>query len=293
MNSEPVAARLSRSWVQLYTRGLPAEARERRIGEIESDLWEHLHDPGAHDPEAAERELLGRTLRGIHADVWWRYRTLLDQRGARHRSHDMTTATTRNWWVPVTTVLAIVVTTMGLFGLAVGDTGSGGTGALLVAAGLPLLGGALTLGGLALRHRAPVRGSWMVIAGAALAALGDLFLIPVGALIVIAGLWTGNLTTTEREDRPDLVGTRASMTSGWYRWIVAAVALGALGFATLATLEHSSVVPDSCTEANPCWQDTAAWATWILSWLAAMVTGGIGVVLGLGHLLTRHHTRPA
>lgn len=151
MNIDPAGAGITRRWVRLYTRGLPVDARERRLLEVESDLWEHLNDP-----DVADREILGRTLRGIHADVWWRYRTLLEHGGARQRSHD--------------------------------------------------------------------------------------------------------------------------------------IVMGGLGLVTLVVWEHSGLVPADC---DYCWQDTAAWATWILSWLAAMVTGGIGIVLGVLRLFTRHQTRLA
>jgi hypothetical protein len=285
VNVDPLVVRIARRWVRLYTRGLPPEIGERRAGEIESDLWEHLHDPGT-----ADREILGRTLRGIHADVWWRYRTLLDVRGARQRSHDMQVATRRRWWAPVTAVLAAVITTIGLLGLAFGP--SDGGGGLAVIAGLPvLLGGALVLGGLASRRRRPVQGSLIVIAGAAVAAFGELLLIPVGAFIVISGLWAGELVTSDAPDRPDLQIRRTSLASNRWRWIVAAAALGAIGFAVL--LIWPAITPDSCTQGDSCWQDTAAWATWVVSWLAAMITGGIGVILGVLRLANRHHTRRA
>jgi hypothetical protein len=279
-----MTVRATRRWVRIYTRGLPPEIVDRRLLEIESDLWDHLHDPGT-----ADREILGRTLRGIHADVWWRYRTLLDTRGARQRSHEMTSTTRQGWWTPVTTVLAIVLMTMGLLGLTLGQADGGG--ALALGAGVPAIGGALVLAGVASRRRHAVRGSRMVIAGAVLGSLGDPFLIPVGAIIVIGGLWTGELTASDTPDGPARQVSRQSMSATWWRWIVAAIPLVALGFAVLVVWPHAT--PDHCTEANPCWEDTAAWATWILSWLAAMVTGGIGVVLGVLHLFTRHHTRPA
>jgi hypothetical protein len=113
-------------------------------------------------------------------------------------------------------------------------------------------------------------------------------------LVVIGGLWSGQLAlSAERADRIHLEVPRRSLTDGWYRWIIAGVVLGAAGMVTLVVWEHSGVVPDNCTEFDPCWQDSAAWATWILSWLAAMVTGGIGVLLGILRFVTRHHTRPA
>lgn len=46
-------------------RGLPHDVADRRCLELESDIWEHLHDAG--EPAAA-REPLGRFLRGAGAD---------------------------------------------------------------------------------------------------------------------------------------------------------------------------------------------------------------------------------
>lgn len=287
MTVEPPAVRLCRAWTRFYTRGLPTEVGERRFAEVESDLWEQLHGPTDH----ATRSVLGRTIRGIHDDVWWRYRTLLDQRGARQRSHDMNTTTPRTWWTPVTMVLGIVMATMGLLGLAFGEA-SGGAGVRLAAAIPPALGGLVVLGGLAVRRQRLVSGSRMVIGGAVLAAF-DPLVIPVSALVIIGGLWSGNLATTDRDDRPPLEISQQWLTAQWYRWLIAAVILGAAGFAVLVIWENSGLVPDDCTEANPCWEDSAAWLAWILSWFAAMVTGGIGIVLGVLRLLTRHRTRPA
>ncbi len=61
-------------WVRLYTRGLAEETRDRRITELASDLWEHERDAGDHDATDASRALaiVGRTLRGIPADLSWR-----------------------------------------------------------------------------------------------------------------------------------------------------------------------------------------------------------------------------
>lgn len=288
MNPEPVAARTTRRWVRIYTRGLPLEIGERRALEIESDLWEHLQDPGT-----ADREILGRTLRGIHADVWWRYRTLLEARGARQRRHDMTTTIRHPWWTPAAVGLGILALAAGLFTAATGTSGNAPATAVIMGIAAGLAGGGLILGGVLRQRRDPVSGSQFVIAGAVLAALSELLLIPAAVLVIIAGLWTGKLATTAGPDAPRLEITRRSMTTTWWRWIAAAVPLVALGFVTLLVWEHSGFVPDDCTETNPCWEDSAAWAIWILSWFVAMVVAGIGVVLGFLHLFTRHHTRTA
>lgn len=58
-------------WVWMYTAGMPDEARESHIAELESDAWEH-------ESLAAERgehfgwQFLHRVLRGMPADLGWR-----------------------------------------------------------------------------------------------------------------------------------------------------------------------------------------------------------------------------
>ena len=58
---------LVRIWTRLYTFALPAEIRDRRRAEIESDVWESEHDPDTPHPA-----LLLRLLRGVPADLRWR-----------------------------------------------------------------------------------------------------------------------------------------------------------------------------------------------------------------------------
>lgn len=240
MTREPVVARLCRGWTRTYTRGLPAEIGERRILEVESDLWEHLHDR-----DTAGRGILGRTVRGIHADVWWRYRTLLETRGARQRSQAMTT-TTRSWWTPVTAVIGVIVTTMGLLGLVVGDAMTGSDGAVMLAAGPPAIGGSLILGGLVTRRQRTLAGSRLVVVGAVLTALDPLF-IPLSGLVVIGGLWSGNLAlTSDRADSIRLEPTRRSLTEYWYRWLVAAIILTGSGFG-VAGIAEAAIDTDKCT----------------------------------------------
>ena len=71
-----MAAGVTRFWVNVYTRGLSRDDRGCRRDEIESDLWEHQRDGGASDiaPAAVAIEVIGRVVRGIPADVLWRFR---------------------------------------------------------------------------------------------------------------------------------------------------------------------------------------------------------------------------
>ncbi len=61
------AVALTRWWTRFYTLGLPGEVREARCAEIESDLWESLHDP-----DVAHPQILPRLAGGIVDDVCWR-----------------------------------------------------------------------------------------------------------------------------------------------------------------------------------------------------------------------------
>jgi len=85
-----LASRLVRSWVTLYTRGLPRELGAARIEEIESDLWSQHQEAIAIRQSAVSigLEILARLVLGIAADLSWRLEQgrLADQRIERHAS---------------------------------------------------------------------------------------------------------------------------------------------------------------------------------------------------------------
>jgi hypothetical protein len=58
---------LARWWTRFYTLGLPGDVREARCAEIESDLWESLHDSAVEHPQ-----ILPRLAGGVIDDVCWR-----------------------------------------------------------------------------------------------------------------------------------------------------------------------------------------------------------------------------
>lgn len=62
-------------WVKAYTIGLADATRERRIGQIRSDLWEHYADRRGQgsSPALIRLEALGRAARGVAADLFWRF----------------------------------------------------------------------------------------------------------------------------------------------------------------------------------------------------------------------------
>jgi len=61
-------------WTGFYTRKLPDPQRQERLGEIESDLWEHAsHGRRAALSEAdIAFEIFLRLVLGIPADLLWR-----------------------------------------------------------------------------------------------------------------------------------------------------------------------------------------------------------------------------
>jgi len=67
-----VVRTLGRAWVSFYTAGLPAEERDRRRGEIDSDLYEHERFAATDGPGPIARPVAARFVRGVPADVSWR-----------------------------------------------------------------------------------------------------------------------------------------------------------------------------------------------------------------------------
>lgn len=68
------AAGLVARWVRLYTRRLPVRIAERRVTEIQSDLYDHLafeRGLGTADRQIT-LAILSRMARGIPADLIWR-----------------------------------------------------------------------------------------------------------------------------------------------------------------------------------------------------------------------------
>lgn len=86
MTGNAWSAGLVRGWVDLYTRGLPAELRDGRRDEIAGDLWSQLEEAAVtgHSARATSSEILVRLVAGIPADITWRF----EHRGDR----PMTTA---------------------------------------------------------------------------------------------------------------------------------------------------------------------------------------------------------
>lgn len=66
-----LAATLVRVWTRVYTWGMDPVDRDSRRDEIESDLWESLHDEASSEAAIAGRIVL-RLLGGVADDLRWR-----------------------------------------------------------------------------------------------------------------------------------------------------------------------------------------------------------------------------
>ena len=71
LEARDLSSRIVRFWAAFYTLGLPKSVRERRLIEIDSDIWEQ--NSSARDGEhSAHLEVLGRMARGAWDDACWR-----------------------------------------------------------------------------------------------------------------------------------------------------------------------------------------------------------------------------
>jgi hypothetical protein len=282
-DEQALPVRLVRRWIRLYTRGLPPDAAERRRAELESDLWEHLHDDGeAH----ASRMVLGRCVRGIPADLWWRVRTLVAARAERRATDP---GPRRSVWVVFTALVAAAALVTSLGGALAGADGATSAWAVAGSAGAVASSG-LIVAGLHLLTRNVVLASWLVVAGCI--AAGP-FAWPVTAVVVISGLWSANLRLSEpAEGEPRLVVARRQqdgLTQRWYLWVAAGAALFAFGMLFPLVVFNPSVTGTFGEETDGAQSLVSgiAWMTWWGSWMAAGVSTAIGVLLGLAHFVAR------
>jgi hypothetical protein len=63
-----IAVAIVRAWTRLYTWRLESSVRDARRAEIESDLWEHVHEP---ERAARSLDVCTRLVLGMFDDVRW------------------------------------------------------------------------------------------------------------------------------------------------------------------------------------------------------------------------------
>ena len=243
------APRLTVWWLRVYTRGLPAELRDRRRGEIESDVHEQLAE--AHGRPGAMWEVVGRTARGAVDDLAWRREqgsTMDVSSGTASGLRRVWAAMTQAWFAPAAALL--VVFNVGL-AVAIGTEDAGKAPGNVVGPVLIVVLGLCLATGLLMRSAgargegaaATWRGRTAVAAGLALALLVLLAIIGVGGrpvllaaglvlVAVVAGVVSRRPSSSVVADGLVLVGTLPALAFFW--WVVPAllaliVIVGVLG----------------------------------------------------------------
>ncbi len=144
-------------WVWMYTAGMPDEARESHMAELESDAWEH-------ETLAAERgerfgwQFFHRVLRGMPADLGWRL-------GQGRRGFEG-----RNWLelmvaCLITLGVVVAIPVSGFFLPRAGAANPGGTFAVVPLIYAVLLTFALVLPGILVIERYPIAGGSLTLIG--------------------------------------------------------------------------------------------------------------------------------
>ena len=186
-----LAVGMTRTWVALYTLGLPGELRIPRRLEIDCDLWDQrqLADYTGEPPLGTAAEIAARALLGTISDITWRVQARLSAR--KDRSINVSESWYMRSLVAVGVVLALFLTVSGIGAVADAlvqwdlTSGQAAFGAISVLAGAAVAAGLLT------SRRNPVLGIGLVAAGAITVAAAWYWMlvitIPIGiALVVIA-----------------------------------------------------------------------------------------------------------
>lgn len=210
------ALQLVRSWVWLYTLGLPLETRSARRKEIDSDLWEHTHAFGLHGPSTSSDtwSTLLRCLRGVPADLLWRFAEAPTVSSSPER---LTFAMRSSLGIAtITFMAALVVASIALIVVHTIEYNDPSTrlmvpwlkyviGFSLLAAGL-----LLTVGGFGLIRRTPWLGAVLTVSGIWMVAVlfywmwyPVLLLIAAGASVFAIGSAKRRAAVSSREKRQE------------------------------------------------------------------------------------------
>lgn len=195
----------------------------------------------------------------------------------------MTTFPNSRWWVILTAFLGVVPLGISV-AMTVSDSGRGVV-FRLVGLAMAAVIGALLIAGLVRRQSDLIKGSQMIVVGAALTLVGGFEFIPLGIIVLVSGFWTGNLQLSEAAPGPELHPVRArqnAMTRHWFVWLGVAALLFAAGWLPLIFDD-----PDNSGDLS-----FGGWYTWVLTWFGAMVTGGVGVILAGLRLTLRRGLAP-
>jgi hypothetical protein len=178
--------RFTRSWVARYTGGLSAEVGDRRRNEIESDVYEQTRE--------GIGGVLGRCLRGIPADLWWRVRMLRQQTREVERNPNMRPSRSRPVWLSIVAihiVLTFVLVLIEVPILAIGPSDNSAVRWTLTA--IAAFGVALMIVGLIVQRSRFVSGSQLFVVG-----LLPSLISPTGLIVLGFGAWSANLVFSDK-----------------------------------------------------------------------------------------------
>ncbi|MEX0782219.1 MAG: hypothetical protein WD557_06180 [Dehalococcoidia bacterium] len=243
--NDTLAASVARLWLRVYTLGMTADLRERRDDQLNSDLWEHQADRLGADvaPGMVGLEVIGRMVRGMPADLLWRFQL----EGPRM---DIKIPFER---VTGILLLVLVVVAIGSTSISGYDTGAeeweatlrdrlgnrssterNMTIAWFTFCGLALVGGAAAFHA-ALQTRAPVLSA---LSSAFMAAAGVLVLVATASYTVMTNL---AVQFVDGPSDPGLVGTSRAfaLATEWLTLTAGmALAISVVGLVTAAVRER-------------------------------------------------------
>lgn len=191
-----VAGSATRAWSHVYTSGLDPEARQRRLAEIESDLYEHAEDAKACGVAAADVgfDILVRLVVGVPADLAWRRGAARDRRVNRRAvfSSQKGKRIVAKLFIALTSVLAVA---LGGFLMVEGIARLFVTGDAETHFVYPItftVAGAALIASVVVARKSPRKGAGLVALAAVTYTAASFwmapFVIPVAALL-LAGAW--------------------------------------------------------------------------------------------------------
>jgi len=193
-----LAVGMTRSWVALYTLGLPRELRDGRRTEIDCDLWEQreLAEYTGEPPLGTAAEIVARAVLGMLSDITWRAQAGLSARP--DRSLKMNEPAYMRGLVAAGVVVALLLVVSGI-GAVIDAIVQGELASGQAAFGaISLLAGAAVGSGLLTSRRNPLLGIGLVAAGAITVAAAWYWLlvitIPIGIAVVAIAFFRARQT---------------------------------------------------------------------------------------------------
>jgi hypothetical protein len=191
--------------VALYTRGLPADVRDARRAEIDSDLWEqrHLATEMREPPLGTAAEILARTALGMLSDITWRVQAGLSARP--DRSISVNESLFSRALLLVALLFPVLPILMGAAVVVAGEDFDSWFEQLLFGTAT-IASGALGITGLLLGRRSRWLGAALVVVGTALISVlwywMLVFTVPIGIVVTAIAFFRGRRDRVAPPNQP-------------------------------------------------------------------------------------------